>query len=65
LKGSVLALMAVVAIATTPGLGSPIEPGAIEVLDGDTIRAGGRTFRLLDSIRRKWGADRGANTSGH
>jgi hypothetical protein len=30
-----------------PALGSPIEPGAIEVVDGDTIRAGGRTFRLV------------------
>jgi hypothetical protein len=45
MKGRVLALMAVVAMATTPALGSPIEPGAIEVVDGDTIRAGGRTFR--------------------
>jgi hypothetical protein len=32
---------------TTTALGSPIEPGAIEVVDGDTIRAGGRTFRLV------------------
>jgi endonuclease YncB( thermonuclease family) len=47
MKGSVLALMAVVGMATTPALGSPIEPGAIEVVDGDTIRAGGRTFRLV------------------
>jgi endonuclease YncB( thermonuclease family) len=31
----------------TPALGSPIEPGATEVVDGDTIRAGGRTFRLV------------------
>jgi endonuclease YncB( thermonuclease family) len=46
MKGRVLALMAVVAMATTPALGSPIEPGAIEVVDGDTIRAG-RTFRLV------------------
>jgi endonuclease YncB( thermonuclease family) len=47
MKGRVLALMAVVAMATTPALGSPIEPGAIEVVDGDTIRAGGRTFGLV------------------
>jgi endonuclease YncB( thermonuclease family) len=47
MNGRVLALMAVVAMATTPALGSPIEPGAIEVVDGDTIRAGGRTFRLV------------------
>jgi endonuclease YncB( thermonuclease family) len=47
MKGSVLALMAVVGMATTPALGSPIEPGATEVVDGDTIRAGGRTFRLV------------------
>jgi endonuclease YncB( thermonuclease family) len=28
-------------------LASPIELGAIEVVDGDTIRAGGRTYRLV------------------
>jgi endonuclease YncB( thermonuclease family) len=39
----------VIALAATPAatLASPIEPGAIEVVDGDTIRAGGRTFRLV------------------
>jgi endonuclease YncB( thermonuclease family) len=47
MKGRILALMAVVAMATTSALGSPIEAGAIEVVDGDTIRTGGRTFRLV------------------
>jgi endonuclease YncB( thermonuclease family) len=35
------------ALAATPAVASPIEPGAIEVVDGDTIRAGGLTFRLV------------------
>jgi endonuclease YncB( thermonuclease family) len=28
-------------------LASPIEPGAVEILDGDTIKAGGKTIRLV------------------
>lgn len=28
-------------------LASPIEPGRIEVLDGDTIRVGGTVYRLI------------------
>jgi hypothetical protein len=45
----ILALMAFVAIvlATTPVLASPIEPGAIRVIDGDTIEARGAVFRLV------------------
>jgi endonuclease YncB( thermonuclease family) len=45
----ILALMAFVAIvlATTPLLASPIEPGAIRVIDGDTIEARGAVFRLV------------------
>jgi endonuclease YncB( thermonuclease family) len=35
------------AMAPVTALTSPIEPGAIEVVDGDTIRTGGRTFRLV------------------
>jgi endonuclease YncB( thermonuclease family) len=35
------------ALAATPAVASPIELGAIEVVDGDTIRTGGRTFRLV------------------
>jgi endonuclease YncB( thermonuclease family) len=38
-------LLLVLTVATA--LASPIEPGAIEVVDGDTIRAGGRTFSLV------------------
>jgi endonuclease YncB( thermonuclease family) len=40
-----ISLLAIVFAA--PVLASPIEPGAIEVVDGDTIRAGGRTVRLV------------------
>jgi hypothetical protein len=40
-------LMLMLAMAPVATLASPIEPGAIEVVDGDTIRAGGRTFRLV------------------
>jgi endonuclease YncB( thermonuclease family) len=45
----ILALNAFVAIvlATTPVLASPIEPGAIRVVDGDTIEARGAVFRLV------------------
>jgi endonuclease YncB( thermonuclease family) len=39
--------MLLLVLTVAPALGSPIEPGAIEVVDGDTIRAGGRTFRLV------------------
>jgi endonuclease YncB( thermonuclease family) len=35
------------ALAATPAVASLIGPGAIEVVDGDTIRTGGRTFRLV------------------
>jgi endonuclease YncB( thermonuclease family) len=44
---TVYILPIVFALAATPAVASPIEPGAIEVVDGDTIRAGGRTFRLV------------------
>lgn len=40
-------LAAAVASAATPALASPIEPGAILVLDGDTIRAWGDVYRLV------------------
>jgi endonuclease YncB( thermonuclease family) len=43
-RAMLVLVLAVVPMAT---LASPIEPGAIEVVDGDTIRAGGRTFRLV------------------
>jgi endonuclease YncB( thermonuclease family) len=45
----VCCLTILIALAVTPAatLASPIEPGAIEVVDGDTIRAGGLTFRLV------------------
>jgi len=43
------AAMLVLALAMAPvaTLASPIEPGAIEVVDGDTIRVGGRSVRLV------------------
>jgi endonuclease YncB( thermonuclease family) len=44
---TVYILPIVFALAATPAVASPIEPGAIEVVDGDTIRAGGLTFRLV------------------
>jgi endonuclease YncB( thermonuclease family) len=40
-------LVLVLAVAPVVTLARPIEPGAIEVVDGDTIRAGGRTVRLV------------------
>jgi endonuclease YncB( thermonuclease family) len=40
-------LLLLLAAAPVVTLASPIEPGAIEVVDGDTIRAGGRTARLV------------------
>jgi endonuclease YncB( thermonuclease family) len=44
-------LAGLVLLAGVPALiqtrASPIEPGAIEVVDRDTIRTGGRTFRLV------------------
>jgi endonuclease YncB( thermonuclease family) len=33
--------------STTLGFAEPIKPSAIEVIDGDTIRANGRTVRLV------------------
>jgi endonuclease YncB( thermonuclease family) len=45
--GSIARAMLVLMLTVATALGSPIEPGAIEVVDGDTIRAGGRTFRLV------------------
>jgi|SRR5262249_49344601 len=44
---SCFALMVVLALAPVATLANPIEPGAMEVVDGDTIRAGGRTVRLV------------------
>jgi endonuclease YncB( thermonuclease family) len=34
-------------LATLQTFANPIEPGAVEIVDGDTIRANGRTFRLV------------------
>jgi endonuclease YncB( thermonuclease family) len=35
------------ALLAAPALASPIEPGAIRVIDGDTIEARGAVFRLV------------------
>jgi endonuclease YncB( thermonuclease family) len=43
----ILTMLLALAAAPAATLGSPIELGAIEVVDGDTIRTGGRTFRLV------------------
>jgi len=40
------ALMLALVLAPLATLARPIESGAIEVMDGDTIRAGGRAVRL-------------------
>ena len=41
------ALMLALAAVPAATLASPIELGAVQVVDGDTIRAGGRTVRLV------------------
>jgi endonuclease YncB( thermonuclease family) len=60
-------LVGLVLLAGMPALiqtsASPIEPGAVEIVDGDTIRAGGRTFRLVGFDTRKWEAGQNANRS--
>jgi endonuclease YncB( thermonuclease family) len=35
------------ALLAAPALASPIEPGAVRVIDGDTIEARGAVFRLV------------------
>ena len=43
-----LVILSVLAVcSTTLGFAQPIEPRAIEIIDGDTIRANGRTVRLV------------------
>ena len=44
-SGFVLVLM--LALTLSPAHASPVEPGAVEVVDGDTIRLRGRTVRLV------------------
>jgi endonuclease YncB( thermonuclease family) len=63
--GVIARSMLVLLLAVGPALASPIEPGAIEVVDGDTIRVGGRTFRLVGFDTPEMGSSRDANTSGH
>jgi hypothetical protein len=41
------AILVLLAALVTVGTADPIAPGAIEVIDGDTIRAHGRTVRLV------------------
>src|SRR3954452_10822197 len=40
-------LTLLLALPATPGLAGPIETGAIQVVDGDTIQAHGVTYRLI------------------
>ncbi len=35
------------ALVTSIAIAAPIEPGQVEVVDGDTIRIAGETFRLV------------------
>ena len=41
------------AFATSISNASPVDPSQVEVLDGDTIRTGGETFRLIGLTRRR------------
>jgi endonuclease YncB( thermonuclease family) len=43
----VIALVLALAVTPAATLASPTEPGAVEVVNGDTIRASGRTYRLV------------------
>ncbi len=40
-------VVAIVAMLAGQVHAAPVEPGAIRVIDGDTIAAGGKTFRLV------------------
>jgi hypothetical protein len=41
-------VMAALALLCSPAAAEPIEPGHIRVIDGETIRAQGTTWRLVD-----------------
>ena len=41
------ALIALAALVASVAHAAPIEPGAIRVIDGDTIAVGGKTYRLV------------------
>jgi endonuclease YncB( thermonuclease family) len=45
-RSQVLAILVLVATVAA-GAAEPIAPGAIDVIDGDTIRAHGRSVRLV------------------
>ena len=46
-RGRYLSVPIVLLMLLSISAAEPIEPGAIEVIDGDTIRANGRTVRLV------------------
>jgi endonuclease YncB( thermonuclease family) len=45
--GILVCIVALFVLFIVDARGAPIEPGAIEVVDGDTIRAGGEVYRLV------------------
>jgi endonuclease YncB( thermonuclease family) len=46
-RRATVALCLSLAVLVTPALSKPIAPGAVQVVDGDTIRVRGRTIRLV------------------
>jgi len=42
-----IAALGILALAASSANAAPIEPGQVEVLDGDTICVAGETFRLV------------------
>jgi len=42
-----IAALGILALAASSANAAPIEPGPVEVLDGDTICVAGETFRLV------------------
>jgi hypothetical protein len=61
---TVYILPIVFALAATPAVASPIEPGAIEVVDATRSGQVGSPSASLDSIRRRREAGCAANMNG-
>jgi hypothetical protein len=51
--GATLRLAFLLSLVATTGHAAPVEPSQVEVLDGNTIRVAGETFRLVGFEHRR------------
>lgn len=62
--GILVCVVALIVLFVVEARGAPIEPGAIEVVDGDTIRVGSDVYGWWASILQSPDQERSAKASG-